>query len=314
VTRVVVVGDGIVGRRVVRHLRSDGLDARTCRGISTVADLGALAAGDVVVLAHPPDHAPLAASLCDEGVSVVSVSDALNDVQELIELDDRFRANGSTLVAGAALSPGLSDLLARHLARQLDRCDEIHVAVHATAGPACARQHHRALRGSAVGWHDGAWIERTAGSGRELCWFPEPVGARDCYRAEIPSPLLLHHTFPEVGRISARMSATRRDRLTARLPMMRSPHPEGGVGAVRVEVRGASAGGERVALVAGVAEIVGTSASATAAAFAVAAASGTLPPGLVAASDERLDTVGLLRRVARYGVRLQEFTGVPQHA
>ena len=106
------------------------------------------------------------------------------------------------------MSPGLSGLIARHLASQLACCDEIHVAVHGTAGPACARQHHRALDGFAPGWHDGEWIERRAGSGRELCWFPEPVGARDCYRAELSDPLLLHRAFPDAARISARVSAT----------------------------------------------------------------------------------------------------------
>ena len=39
--------------------------------------------------------------------------------------------------------------------------------------------------------------------------------------------------------ISARRSARRRDRFTARLPMLSPPHQEGGIGALRVEVRGA---------------------------------------------------------------------------
>ena len=39
-------------------------------------------------------------------------------------------------------------------------------------------------------------------------------------------------------RVTARVAASRRDRLTARLPMLRPPHPEGLIGAVRVEVRG----------------------------------------------------------------------------
>ena len=44
--------------------------------------------------------------------------------------------------------------------------------------------------------------------------------------------------FPGVERVTARLAATRRDRLSAHLPMLRKPHPEGLVGAVRVEVRG----------------------------------------------------------------------------
>ena len=126
-------------------------------------------------------------------------------MRDLLELDDAARAAGVSLVVGAAVSPGLSGLFARHLAAaSMSVCDELHVTVHGTAGPACAREHHRSLRGWAIGWHDGRWIERPAGSGRELCWFPEPVGARDSYRAEMPDPWLLHRSFPVVARISAR--------------------------------------------------------------------------------------------------------------
>jgi hypothetical protein len=114
------------------------------------------------------------------------------------------------------------------------------VAKHGTGGPACARQHHLSLGGWALQWYDGAWVERPAGSGRELCWFPDPVGGLDCYRAALPDSVLLLPAFAGAGvsRITARMSATRRDRLTSRIPMLRKPHAEGMIGAVRVEVRG----------------------------------------------------------------------------
>jgi hypothetical protein len=262
-----------------------------------------------VVLAHPGHHAPAAAELVAAGAGVVSISDDLDDVRQLLDLDDACRLHGTTLVVGAGMEPGLSGLVARVLADQLAVADEIHVAVHGTAGPACARQHHRALGGTAIGWLDGEWIERRAGTGRELCWFPEPVGARDCYRAEIPSPLTLQAAFPQVERVTARVSANRRDRLTARLPMLVGPHPEGGVGALRVEVRGADAAGARVVLVAGIAEVVGAAAAATAAAFAVALDAGELGRGVVVPGEATLDTRALLRRVEQSGVRLQEFSG-----
>ena len=173
-----VVGDGIVGRRVARLLNDRGAIVSN-RGDTPVDVLTpSLSKGDVVVLTVAGEHALAAAALAEVGVSVVSVGDLLDDTNELLALDDAFRESDTTLVVGAAMSPGLSGLIARHLASQLATSDEIHVAVHGTAGPACARQHHRALAGFAPGWHDGEWIERRAGSGRELCWFPEPVGAR----------------------------------------------------------------------------------------------------------------------------------------
>ena len=265
----------------------------------------------IIVLATAGPHAPLAAELVAGGTHVVSMSGSIEDVRDLLDLDDDARAAGASLVVGAAASPGLSGLLARHVAGRLAGCDELHVAVHGTAGPACAREHHRALRGWAIGWHDDHWIERPAGSGRELCWFPEPVGARDCYRAEMPDPWLLHRSFGDVARISARMSATRRDRFTARLPMLSPPHREGGVGALRVEARGRDETGARATRIIGVAELIGTAAAAVAAAFVDHIATGDAPVGVVTSSDASLPTDDLLAAVTRGGVRLQGFTGIP---
>jgi hypothetical protein len=242
---------------------------------------------------------------------VVSVSDELADVRSMLDLDDDARAAGVPLVVGAGMDPGLTGLLARLSASHLATCDEIHVSIHGTAGPACARRHHRALSGRALGFHEGEWMQPTAGSGRELCWFPEPVGPYDCYRAELSSPLLLHQSFADADRISARVSANRRDRFTAWLPMLSPPHREGGVGAVRVEVRGTDAHGARVSTIVGIAELVATATAATASAFTVEALHGRLPSGVVRAGDAALDTTGILRTVSQLGVRLQEFTGVP---
>jgi hypothetical protein len=311
--RIALIGHGVTGSRIAQRIPLMIPDARLIhvdtrdRTRAATALVGVSAA----VIASAGPHAEIARELIDRQIATVSIADQLDDVSELLELDDAATLSQVPLVVGAGMSPGLSGLLARYLADQLTSCAEIHVAEHGTAGPECARQHHRALAGSALGFHDGEWIRRTAGSGRELCWFPEPVGSYDCYRAELASPLLLRGVFTDVDRLSARISANRRDRLTARLPMLRRPHSEGGIGALRIEVRGSDRTGARITLVAGIAELVGTAAAATATAFLHAAVAGSLMSGVVRAGDARLDTIGILHTIERLGVRLQEFTGVP---
>ena len=324
-TAVGVVGTGVVGHRSARLLGGDhplllfdrrgdaaataSAAVRTARSVGTVDDvLGAA----VVLLAMPGPHAELSERLVRSGSSVVSTSGSVDDVQALLDLDDLARQHQVTLLVGGGMSPGLSGLLARWLVDGMHLCDELHVAVHGTAGPSCAREHHRALGGKAIGWHDNRWVERQGGSGRELCWFPEPVGAYDCYRADVSEPVTLHRTFPEVARVSARMSANRRDRLTSRLPMLTPPHREGGIGALRVEARGADASGARIARIAGIAERVGMASAATASAFVRAIAERRIPPGAVAPGAATLPTVELLAAVCDGGVRVQGFTGVPE--
>jgi hypothetical protein len=321
---IAVIGVGVVGARVARQLTSSGIpvllyDERSDVQHGLAQSLRALELSDltkldpittpVVVLATSNAQSSLAKILLELGHHVVCTGDDVEDIRELLQLDEIARQEKRVLIVGAAACPGLSGLLVAELAPRVDTIDEIHVAFHGTGGPGCARQHHRALAGAAIGWHDGEWIDRPGGSGRELLWFPEPLGGKDCYRAELSEPLLLHRSFPEVSRISARMSATRRDRLTARLPMMSPPHAEGGVGGVRVEIRG-SLNGERRTEVAGVAERTGIIAGAVAASSAAALLnhSDTLS-GVVTLGDGRLNDRTLLDDVIRRGITVFEYIG-----
>jgi saccharopine dehydrogenase-like NADP-dependent oxidoreductase len=172
------------------------------------------------------------------GVPVVSTSDGPDEVEAIFSLSAEATERQVAVVVGAAFAPGMSCLLAAHGAQRFDEVDEIHVARAGAGGPACAHQHHDALSGTAIDWRDGGWQERRSGSGRELVWFPDPIGARDCYRASLADPFVLVDAFPTVRRVTARLAAHRRDRLTARFPMLRNPPAEGGPGAIRVELRG----------------------------------------------------------------------------
>lgn len=299
-----IVGTGIVGSRVSMNLSSFGITTH----LTSLKSATELFKCDVVVLAHGGPHTALASSFIAEGVSVVSVSDNLADVLSILDLQERAVANDVVVVAGAACSPGLSGLLVSHVTRAFETIDEAHTAVHGTGGPMCARQHHESLRGLSVGWHDGNWLQRPAGSGRELCWFPDPVGAKDCYRFASPEPVLLQRINPELQRITSRVSATRRDRFTAPFPMITPPHAEGGLGGLRVEVRGVRDGRRHVEIV-GVAERVATVAGAVAASTARSLLETTIPAGVYNLGQDSLPNADILDNTLSCGVTLHQFIG-----
>jgi hypothetical protein len=324
VVRVGLVGAGAVGGRASRQLVSTDtvefvvvcdVDGERARGI--VASLGeersAVARApsdvDVVVLATPSEtHVALARSFVGDGVSVVSVADDVDVVRSLLDLDEQATRNNVSVVVGAGFSPGLTCVLAAHAATALDRVDEVHVAKVGTGGPSCAQAHHRALAGAALDWRDGNWVTRRAGSGRELCWFPDPIGGEDCYRAALPDALLLARAFPGVERITARMGANRRDRITSRFPMLRPPHPEGGPGAARVEVRGRR-GTARVVQVLGAMDRPAVAAGTVSALAAVAAGSGQLRRNGAGGLAELVDPLWFLGLLAQRGVKAAVFEG-----
>jgi len=321
--RVGVVGAGAVGARAARQLVSSTAVARVliddqdhARAIAVAASLGEDQASvsdsrdvDVALLTSPgAQHAVRARELLERGVPVVSVADGIDEVRALLELDAVARAREVSLVVGAGFSPGLTCVLAAHAASTLDQVDEVHIAKVGTGGPSCAQAHHRALAGEALDWRDGAWVTRRAGSGRELCWFPDPVGGADCYRAALPDALLLEPAFPGVERITARLGANRRDRITARLPMLRPPHPEGGPGGIRVEVRGRR-GTARVVQVLGAMDRPAVAAGAVAAVAAVQAGLRQLRRPGAGGLAELIDPLPFLSDLAQRGVKAAVFEG-----
>ncbi len=325
--RAAVIGLGAAGARAARQLVSmpevesvllrevDPERAEAVRvslGDKANVEVGAdviAPEADVVVLATPHlQHRAAAATALRAGCHVVSVADSMDDVEGLLELDHEARERGLSVVVGSGFSPGLSCVLAAFAASSFDEVDEIHVARVGTGGPACAAQHHRALAGHAVDWRDGGWTRRRGGSGRELMWFPDPIGGRDCYRAALPDALLLVPAFPTVQRVTVRLAAQRRDRLTAHLPMLRRPAMEAGPGALRVEVRGRR-GVTRAVEVLGALDRPGLAAGAVAAVVARMAVAGELRRSGAAGLAEVVEPRAFLRDLRERGVRAAVFDG-----
>ena len=321
-----IIGAGLVGTHVTDALVARGqvqlmvndTNTAAARRLSIRAGSSAskvqvvstneMFSANVVVLACPGPHAKAARKLLEAGVSVVSCSDDLDDTLAMLDLDAIATQAQQTLVVGATMSPGLSGVLVRTMSTRFSSVDEAHIAIHGTAGPGCAQQHHRALAGQSIGWHDGDWLRRPAGSGRELCWFPDPVGPRDCYRAELADPVAIHQALPELLRVTVRMSANRRDRLTARLPMLTPPHAEGGIGALRVEVRGWRDDARHVEVV-GIADRVAHIAGLVAATAARKVIGGEFVSGVRVLGDDDSPNFAMLNDVVEDGLRIQEFVG-----
>jgi hypothetical protein len=265
---------------------------------------------DLVLLASPPPRQIAAARRAvAAGRHVVSVADSVAAVEDLLDLHAEARERNVTVAVGAGFGPGLSCVLARHAAAEFDAVDEIHVAHQGTGGPACARQHHSALRGVGFDWRDHTWRRRPPGSGRELCFFPDPIGGADCYRAALPDALLLVPAFPGVARVTARLAATRRDRLTAGLPMLRPPHAEGRIGGLRVEVRGRR-GSTRDTLVLGAVDRPAVAAGTVAAVTARWVGSGQASGPGAAGLATLVEPLPFLHELGRAGVRAAVFEGI----
>jgi hypothetical protein len=264
---------------------------------------------EVVVLAVPRPLRPLAEVALARGMHVVSVAGQERDVRPLLELDSEARERSCHVVVGAGFSPGLSCLLARHAGATFDIVEEIHVARVGTGGPGCARQRRRALLASCVDWRDGTWVRRRGGSGRELCWFPDPLGGRDCYRTGSGDALLLAPAFPGIARVTARVAASPAERAMSVLPLVRSPQPEGAIGGIRVEVRGRRARASDV-VVLGVVDRPAVAAGAVAAVAAVWAVESRLArTGAAGLAELVPEAVPFLRPLADSGVRAAVFEG-----
>jgi hypothetical protein len=319
--QILVDGLGAVGARVVRQLvEHDEVERVLLTGSSEERRAAVLAScgdrarvappglhADVAVLAGPAGSHPDAARRhLDEGRPVVSVSDDLADVAALVDLDAEARARDLAVVVGAGFSPGLSCLLARLAARDLDQVDEVHVASCGVGGPSCARHRRRALTGRSLEWREHAWHRRPGGIGRDRRWFPDPVGGRDCYPASLPDPLLLVPAFPGAARVTARLAATGIERAASWLRAPGRPAPEGELGALRVEVRGRRAGVPE-AVVLGVLDRPAVAAGAVAALAALEVANGRVGAGAAGLASVP-EPEAMLRGLAAVGVKAARFT------
>ena len=330
-TTVLLEGLGAVGIRAARQLvDTPGVDSllisarSSARAAEVAAALGERA--EAVEL-RPDDPVPngvdaVAAALpstlvanragraLTAGVPFATTAEDPDVVSALLEVDDRARDSGLLIAPSCGLAPGLADVLARHAADALDTVDEIHVARAGSAGPASTAALRRALREPVLEWRDGEWREERHPN-RELVWFPDPIGARECAPVTVGSALLVR-AFPDVNRVTVRLAEPLARRLT--WPSRRGL--DEGWGSTRVEVWGWR-GHTRESMVYGVIDRTAIAAG-TVLALTTARLAGAAP-GLAARRGPAagvhglaalLEPVPFLAELARRGVKAAVFEGV----
>lgn len=325
---VAVVGVGLLGGRLARELVSSPTtpvlslhSARPDRRRELESAFGKARRGaalqvrdraeappeqtEVVVLTGAQDsQVAEARQHLERGRHVVTTVDAHSRAASLLALDPEARRCGRTVVVASCFSPGLSDVLAAWGEQRFDSVDEMHFARHGAGGPGCARDRLDALRREAHEWRDGAWVRNRPGSGRQLCWFPDPVAGRDAYLADTAEPVLATRRVAGLARSTARIVLNRRDRLSQYLPRLLPAPAEGGVGALRVEIRG-RVGRGRETVVLGALDRPVTAAAAMTAEIVLALLAGEVEPGAHGAGS-LMEPAELLRRIRRRGIRVAE--------
>jgi hypothetical protein len=330
-TTVLLEGLGAVGIRAARQLvETPGVDSllisarSAARAAEVAAGLGDRAKAielrrdepvpegvDAVAAAIP---SALVASRAERaltaGVPFAATAEDADVISAVLDAENRARAANVLIAPSCGLAPGLADVLARHAADALDAVDEIQVARAGSAGPASTAALRRALREPVIEWRDAGWREERHPN-RELVWFPDPIGARECAPVTVGAALLAR-AFPDVNRVTIRLA----EPLARRLAWPGRRGLDEGWGSTRVEVWGWR-GHTRESMVYGVVDrtavAAGTVLALTTARLAGAApglAARTGPSAGVHGLAALVEPVPFLAELARRGVKAAVFEGV----
>lgn len=137
----------------------------------------------------------MAIAAIEAGANYVSICDDYDACAAVLELDEDARKAGVLAITGVGWTPGVTNVMARKAADQLDEVDEMAIswASHAadTSGKAVTLHYVHAVTGMIPTYIDGrtSWVP--AGSGLEMLKFPEPVGVLNVFHAGHPEPITI---------------------------------------------------------------------------------------------------------------------------
>lgn len=136
------------------------------------------------------------AKACMEAkVPYVSICDDSDAAADVLQLDPEAREAGLTMITGCGWTPGITNILAKKGAKDLEEIEEIAVAwgAHAgdTEGKAVTLHTTHIFSGKVPSFQGGKEVWVSAGSEPKRLRFPEPVGEITTYHVGHPEPVTI---------------------------------------------------------------------------------------------------------------------------
>jgi saccharopine dehydrogenase-like NADP-dependent oxidoreductase len=160
----------------------------------------ALADTDVVLNSTYMRHnVPVTDAAIAAGVHLVDLGSYYPETLQQLQRHDAAVAAGCRIVPGCGVAPGLTNILARLGADQLDSVDAIRMYSYIThpmwTSPGIVVTRFDASTGTSIVWKDGRAVEHPSFSGEERFTFPAPYGEQEVHLVPHPEPLTLPRTI-----------------------------------------------------------------------------------------------------------------------
>ena len=133
------------------------------------------------------------------GVHLVDLGSYYPETLQQLERHAAAQAAGSRIVPGCGVAPGLTNVLARLGADQLDAVDSIAMYSYIThpmwTSPGIVVTRFDASTGTSIVWEDGRAVEHPSFTGEEQFTFPQPYSEQEVHLVPHPEPLTLPRTI-----------------------------------------------------------------------------------------------------------------------
>jgi lysine 6-dehydrogenase len=133
------------------------------------------------------------------GVHLVDLGSYYPETLQQLDRHAAAEAAGCRIVPGCGVAPGLTNILARLGADQLDAVDAIRMYSYIThpmwTSPGIVVTRFDASTGTSIVWEGGRAVEYPSFSGEERFAFPEPYGEQEVHLVPHPEPLTLPRTI-----------------------------------------------------------------------------------------------------------------------